>query len=80
MGLNTLFKGRKVRITLGYGKSVILTINSINENVHRYINGEAPFLNYTVHFTNKEERIFNSLDDINFVKPTFFECLKNKLL
>ena len=69
MSLNILFKGRKVKKQLGYGRVVKRKISDITENVHRYINGKVVFVNYTVKFTNGETEIYNSLNDIDFVKP-----------
>ena len=69
MSLNTLFKGRKVKKQLGYGKVVKRKIDDIKENVHRYTNGEVVFVNYSVKFTNGDTEIYKSLDDIDFVKP-----------
>jgi len=68
MGLNTLFKGKKVIRRLGYGRTVTLKIADIKENVHKYSNGIVAFVNYTVKFTNGETEIYNSLDDIEFKK------------
>ena len=68
MSLNIVLKGRKVKLNLGYGKSVTRKISSIKENIHRYSNGDVVFKNYTVDFTNGDQQIYNSLDDINFVK------------
>ena len=71
MSLNTLFKGKKVKTPLGYGKSVTRKIEDIKENVHKYTNGKVVFVNYSVKFTNDESIIFNSLNDIEFVKSIF---------
>ena len=69
MGLNTLFKGKKVIKRLGYGRTVTRKIADIKENVHKYSNGIVAFVNYSVTFTNGELEIFNSLNDIEFKKP-----------
>lgn len=71
MSLNTLFKGKRVRRQLGYRRSVKLKIADIKENIHRYSNGMVALRNYTVKFTNREVVIYNSLDDIDFVKTIF---------
>ena len=70
-GLNKLFKGKKVRKALGYGKSVKLKIMDIKENIHRYTNGQVAFKNYTVEFSNGTTEIFNSLNEIDFCKTIF---------
>lgn len=78
MSLNTLFKGRRVKKQLGYGEATTRRIADIKENIHKYSNGEVVFVNYSVKFKNGDEEIFNSLDDIEFVKSIFDCFITNK--
>lgn len=79
MSLNQLFRGKKVRKQLGYGKFITLTISDIKENFHKYSNNKVVFKNYTVTFTNGETEIFDSLEDINFYTPLVQKII-NKLI
>ena len=75
-GLNNLFKGKKVKKSLGYGKYVILEIANIEERTHRFSNGNSAMRNnWMITFTSGDVVCVERLDDLPFVKP-FFKRVK----